>query len=150
MPYIARTVAVAAAAASLLSIAGIAQAVPMAKADDSAESPAPSVLVLTVGKPAGRDVVTVSQAVTLDCTQEPAGTHPNAGQACAELEAVDAQFTQLGDGSGPQLCNRLWAPVTLGASGVWKGKPVSWSKTYSNSCMLQADMSGSTVFDLYR
>lgn len=119
---------------------GVAQAQPA----QSTSLYAPSALVLSVGKSNGADV-TVQRAVTLSCAPRPSGTHPSPTAACADLLAVDGEFTQLT--TPPQRsCTREWDPVVINANGVWQGRSVSWSATFGNACEMQASLTEGSVF----
>lgn len=106
---------------------------------------APSALVLTVGKGPDAASSAVQRAVVLNCAPKPAGTHPAADRACAEVDAVDGRFQQLLTDAAPgTMCTRIWDPVVVTADGVWQGKRVSWQHTFANSCTMRK--SGGNVF----
>ncbi|MBH5334138.1 subtilase-type protease inhibitor [Streptomyces pactum] len=100
---------------------------------------APSALVLTVGQGEDARTATVQRAVTLSCTPTPTGTHPAPAEACAELSAVNGDFSALratGTTSG-QFCTKDYRPVVVTAQGVWQGRSVRYERTFSNSCVMQ-------------
>ncbi|MFJ3930598.1 MULTISPECIES: SSI family serine proteinase inhibitor [unclassified Streptomyces] len=93
--------------------------------------------------PAQRLFLTVSGAentwirgVVLSCAPQPAGPHPEAAAACAELEAVDGQLDRLPGDAQP--CTKQYDPVTVSATGAWGGRPTSWRRTFANACELTA------------
>ncbi|HWU09192.1 MAG TPA: SSI family serine proteinase inhibitor [Streptomyces sp.] len=106
---------------------------------------APSALVLSVGK-GGAPTVTVQRAVTLSCAPRPGGTHPSPAAACAELDAVEGEFTELTTPRPQGDCTRQWDPVVLDATGVWQGRHVSWSATFGNACEMRASLAEGPVF----
>ncbi|EPH46830.1 subtilase-type protease inhibitor [Streptomyces aurantiacus] len=76
------------------------------------------------------------RGVVLRCVPEPGGHHPHAARACAELDAAGGDFDKLArEGS---LCTREYSPVTVSATGEFRGKPVTWRKTYGNACELES------------
>ena len=95
---------------------------------------APSALVLTLGHGESAATVTPERAVTLTCAPTPSGTHPAAPLACAELRAVGGDFDALGAGSDA-LCTREYNPVVVTVDGVWRGKRVSYERTFANECV---------------
>ncbi|MEU2154605.1 subtilase-type protease inhibitor [Streptomyces sp. NPDC019396] len=141
MRYTATTIGATVSIAALLLAAGAANAAPTSPTSLYA----PSALVLAVGHGDDAATVTVERAVTLSCAPTPTGSHPAPSAACAELNAVDGEFGLIG--STPTTpCTRQWDPVTVTAAGVWKGKQVSWSTTYGNSCEMRARLADSAVF----
>ncbi|MFC9971438.1 SSI family serine proteinase inhibitor [Spirillospora sp. NPDC127200] len=64
------------------------------------------------------------------------GNHPHGERACADLAAARGDLNRLpGD---PHGCTKEYAPVTAVATGTWYGRPVRWSRTYSNACVMDA------------
>ncbi|MFM9368581.1 SSI family serine proteinase inhibitor [Streptomyces sp. Da 82-17] len=106
---------------------------------------APSDLVLAYGPGADVASATVSHSVTLSCAPRPAGTHPDASAACAELAAVQGEFGELSRPDSAALCTKEWAPVTVSATGVWEGRRVDWSATYANACAMEAELAQSAA-----
>ncbi|WP_030323138.1 protease inhibitor [Streptomyces sp. NRRL B-3229] len=104
---------------------------------------APSALVLTLGHGDSAATVTPERAVTLTCAPRPSGTHPAAGPACAELRATGGDFDALGAGSDVQ-CTREYNPVVVTVDGVWRGKRVSYERTFANECVKNSF--GTSVF----
>ncbi|WP_051940555.1 SSI family serine proteinase inhibitor [Phaeacidiphilus oryzae] len=86
------------------------------------------------------------QSAVLDCFP-PGGTHPHAAAACAELEAADGRFEQLHPAAGAhEMCPMLYSPVTVSATGDWRGAPVAYHHTYGNLC--EAERATGDVFAL--
>ena len=100
---------------------------------------APSALVLTLGHGDSAATVTPERAVTLTC----APTSPAASLACAELRAAEGDFDALGSGSDA-LCTREYNPVVVTVDGVWRGKRVSYERTFANECVKSSY--GTSVF----
>ncbi|MDG9719473.1 subtilase-type protease inhibitor [Streptomyces sp. DH24] len=96
---------------------------------------APSALVLTVGHGESLAASTPERAVTLSCAPRPAGTHPAARQACAELRLAAGDFDALATAGGDVLCTREYDPVVVTVDGVWEGRRVSYERTFSNECV---------------
>jgi hypothetical protein len=70
-------------------------------------------------------------AVTLRC-DPPGGAHPKPSAACRTLRAVDGRPARLKPAA--VLCTMIYAPITAQITGKWRGKKISWSKTYGNTC----------------
>ncbi|MDQ0718188.1 hypothetical protein QFZ55_007640 [Streptomyces luteogriseus] len=98
---------------------------------------APSALVLTVGHGESAIAATPERAVTLTCAPTPAGTHPAAVSACAELRGAGGDFDAL-TARGGVMCTKQYDPVVITVDGVWQGKRVSYERTFSNDCMKNA------------
>ncbi|MEU6123385.1 subtilase-type protease inhibitor [Streptomyces sp. NPDC047123] len=128
--------ATAAAACVLAATAGTAQA----QAPQTKSLYAPTALVFTVGQGEDAASATVERAVTLTCAPRPAGTHPAAAAACAELTKVNGQFGMLVTAEPTVACTKEWRPVTVSVGGVWNGRHVSWSATFGNRCEMQAGL----------
>ncbi|MGW0536694.1 subtilase-type protease inhibitor [Streptomyces sp. NPDC003032] len=133
-----RTMGATAAAATcvLAATSGTAQA----EAPGPTSLYAPSALVLTVGQGEDASSAAVERAVTLICAPRPAGSHPSAAAACAELTKAGGQFGHLVRDTSDAICTKEWQPVTVTADGVWNGRHVSWSATFSNRCMMKAGL----------
>ncbi|WP_190820107.1 SSI family serine proteinase inhibitor [Saccharopolyspora pogona] len=86
----------------------------------------------------------VRSFAVLEC--HPAGgTHKHAAQACTELETVQADFRQMTPDQS-KACTLQYQPITAKLEGNWHGKPVSFTETYPNSCVLKSETGA--VFDL--
>lgn len=97
---------------------------------------APSELVLTVGQGESRATATVQRAVTLSCTPVATGSHPTPKAACTQLRSVRGDFDVVTRAGSERVCTKEWAPILVTADGVWQGKRVSYTYTFSNSCAL--------------
>ncbi|MFD5771123.1 SSI family serine proteinase inhibitor [Streptomyces sp. NPDC127049] len=87
---------------------------------------APSPDATTPSAPAAR-------SVTLHC--DPAGgDHPRAASACSDLDASQGRVERASD----TACTLLYDPVEVRAEGVWRGRPVSFTRQYGNTCELNA------------
>jgi hypothetical protein len=123
-----RRVAVAGAAMLLLSLGTVAVD---ARADSSAPatSSAATSLLLTITPQQG-----TGHSVTLTCPA--GGTHPNAAGACTALNSAGGDIDKVPAQSG-QMCPNIVRPVTATATGTYRSQPLSWSKTYNNTCEMQ-------------
>ncbi|MEU5305913.1 SSI family serine proteinase inhibitor [Streptomyces noursei] len=64
------------------------------------------------------------------------GTHPHGAAACAELASAHGDLDALrGD---PHICTREYDPVTVAASGRWRGRIVTWHRQFPNACTMDA------------
>jgi subtilisin inhibitor-like len=97
------------------------------------------VSTLPTRRPAGTSADTRTKAGT------PGGTGLRLGEAaCTDLAKVSGQIALI-----PRLpgyyCLSLYDPVTASANGVWNGRPIYYSRTFTNSC--EADIgTGGHVF----
>lgn len=114
-------------AAALLSLAAAAPAHAA-----SVDTEQPSDLFLTVS---GSERTWV-RGVHLSCAPEPAGRHPYAAEACAALDAADGDLDALP--VERQMCTQVYAPVTVAATGTYRGRAVDWHKTFGNRCEMEA------------
>ena len=125
-----RNVALAGAAAMLLSVGIVA--VSAAAEDDTTSSSsaatATTSLVLTITPSGG-----AGHSVTLTCPA--GGTHPDPKDACAALDAAGGDIGKVTPASG-QMCPHYVRPVTATANGTYSGRPESWAQTFNNSCEL--------------
>ncbi|NSC20987.1 protease inhibitor SIL-V5 [Streptomyces albus subsp. chlorinus] len=122
--------AAAATAVALPLLAAPAVAAQPATGRPVPERPAPSTLYLTVSGPQQ----VWGHGARLTCDPNPRGSHPRAAEACAALDRANGDLDALpGD---PGLCTMEHAPVTVSARGTHEGRPVTWEKTYPNSCAL--------------
>ncbi|MFI0465437.1 SSI family serine proteinase inhibitor [Saccharopolyspora sp. 5N102] len=72
------------------------------------------------------------------------GTHKNAAKACSDLDAVGADF-RLMTAKPAMACTLQYQPVTAKLEGNWRGRTVSFTETYPNSCVLTVETG--VVFD---
>jgi hypothetical protein len=93
-----------------------------------------SMLALTVAQ--GEAATPVQRRALLTCNPA-AGTVQQPRAACAAINAAKGDLSKLPAGDG--MCMMLWDPVTVSASGHWKGKPVKYVHTYSNACVLKQE-----------
>ncbi|MFJ3585836.1 SSI family serine proteinase inhibitor [Streptomyces sp. NPDC090127] len=93
--------------------------------------------------PATRFVLTVTSEATGDVTEvwlacRPTdGNHPAAETACEDLDLANGEFDKL-TGNPDRACALVYEPVTATAVGTFDETPVSWKKTFGNSCELTA------------
>lgn len=71
---------------------------------------------------------------TLTCNPD-GGSHPAADTACAEIEAAQGNFASL-PGEPGKLCTLEYQPVTVTATGTWRGQQVDYQQTFPNTCAL--------------
>ncbi|MFE1436143.1 subtilase-type protease inhibitor [Streptomyces griseoaurantiacus] len=98
---------------------------------------APTALVLSVGHGERAADATAERAVTLSCAPTPSGTHPAPAEACAELRTVDGDPASLSPGAGV-LCTKEYDPVVVTVEGVWRGKRLSYERSFANPCVKNA------------
>jgi hypothetical protein len=75
-----------------------------------------------------------SRGTLLRC--DPPRGHARSARACAELHEAEGDITRI-----PRkdvYCPMVYAPVTASAHGEWNGRPVSYERTFSNTCALRA------------
>lgn len=106
----------------------------------SVSGPAAAHPVEAPGAPTGgldRLLISVSGAGEADGTFEltcgPAGgTHPQAADACARLDELDAPFASVREGS---VCTFLYGgPATARVTGQWRGERVDAEFNRDNGC----------------
>ncbi|GAA3777218.1 SSI family serine proteinase inhibitor [Micromonospora maritima] len=127
MPFARRTAALALAAA-LGSLAAVTAAGPAGAAPRPGPE-TPSVLLLTVD--AGDADV---RATVLVCGPA-GGLHPDPVAACRLVARVDGHLDALDVGTDP--CTSQYAPVTARAVGFWQDRPVTYTRTFANDCLLR-------------
>ncbi|GAA2426121.1 SSI family serine proteinase inhibitor [Streptomyces glaucus] len=89
-------------------------------------------LHLTVTR--GETPSAVTRGALLRC--DPPQGHPRAARACAELGTANGDIAGL----RPQdaHCPMVYAPVTAHARGQWRGRPVEYTATFPNGCVMAA------------
>ncbi|WP_329333389.1 subtilase-type protease inhibitor [Streptomyces sp. NBC_00663] len=87
-------------------------------------------LYLTVTKGDARSSDTRGTLLLCD----PPQGHGHAAEACADLAAVDGDIAALPPKDG--YCSMIYAPVTAHARGEWNGRPVEYTETFSNGCVM--------------
>jgi hypothetical protein len=71
--------------------------------------------------------------VQLTC--DPAGgTHPDAQTACMQLSQVDGDIAHLPGTEAHIFCPMIFQPITVSATGLWRGRTVLFQDKYTNSC----------------
>lgn len=75
-----------------------------------------------------------ARVLTLTCDPD-GGDHPSADAACAEIEAADGDLSAL-PGEPSLLCTFEYNPVTVTATGTWRGRTVNFEQTFPNTCDL--------------
>jgi hypothetical protein len=118
---------VVAVAVTLLAAVGVAEAVPGVAGAAGARSE----LLLTVAK--GESTRPVQRRASLTC-QPAGGSHRQGRAACTELAKVGGRFERLQLAGG--VCTMQYDPVTVTASGRWKGRKVAYRHTFGNACTL--------------
>ncbi|WP_447035307.1 SSI family serine proteinase inhibitor [Streptomyces sp. DSM 118878] len=86
--------------------------------------------------------LTVSEAdntrvrgVLLRCDPKPAGRHPHAASACAEIARASGDLGALP--RTPRPCTKKYDPVTVSATGTHRGRGISWVKDFPNRCEME-------------
>ncbi|CCH34740.1 SSI family serine proteinase inhibitor [Actinosynnema sp. NPDC047251] len=70
-------------------------------------------------------------------TCEPTGgSHPGATLACAALDPVAGQFADLSEDG--VVCTLQYDPVTVVATGTWRGETREFTAEYGNPCHAKA------------
>jgi subtilisin inhibitor-like len=122
---ITRTVLAAVGAAAVLAPSGAAQAA--STTGYSATSNTRLSLSISPAEAGTR------RATWLTC--DPArGNHPKAARACKALAAAGGNPAAIGDREG--VCPMVYAPVTVRATGRWRGKAVRYRETFGNGCVM--------------
>ncbi|MFE9771832.1 SSI family serine proteinase inhibitor [Streptomyces sp. NPDC005931] len=127
------TSATAVRGALLAAVALLACAAPAPAATDGASVP-DNWLFLTVGP--GETRTTDAQGILLLCDDPPQG-HSRAAEACAELAATDGRIDGIPT-KNDVFCPMVHAPVTAHARGEWRGRPVEYTQTFPNRCVMAA------------
>ncbi|MFI8790123.1 SSI family serine proteinase inhibitor [Streptomyces sp. NPDC055105] len=118
-------------AAALTALAAAATAAGPARAT-ATDPPAPQGVFLTVSGDQGSWM----RGELLRCEPEAWGHHPHASEACGALDRAHGNLDALV--ADPELCTQVYAPVTVGASGTYRGKQITWQKTFANACTMEA------------
>ncbi|RVU23797.1 protease inhibitor SIL-V5 [Streptomyces antnestii] len=120
-----RSLVLAAAALTALAAAGPARAA-------DTDPPAPDALFLTVSGDQGGWM----RGELLRCDPAPWGHHAHAAGACAALDAAQGDLDALPPAQ--EMCTQVYAPVTVSATGTYRGRAVNWHKTFANACTMSA------------
>jgi hypothetical protein len=67
---------------------------------------------------------------------DPPRGHARADAACAELDRAGGDIAAVPPHE--TRCPMIYAPVTAHARGQWRGRPVDYTRTFPNSCVMQA------------
>jgi hypothetical protein len=118
---------VAATAAALISLA---VAAPVHAADGAAPARSSGVFLTVTG-----DDNAWVRGVLIDCATQRPTRHPHVAEACAAIDAAGGDFDALPAKKG--ICTKQYAPVTVSATGVHRGRHVNWHKTYGNACEME-------------
>ncbi|MFF7888016.1 SSI family serine proteinase inhibitor [Streptomyces sp. NPDC020794] len=89
-------------------------------------------LTLTTG-----DAHSSSTRGTLLLCDPPQG-HTRAAEACAELATAGGDISRIPP-RPDSICSMIYGPVTASARGEWEGRQVTYSHTFSNSCVMGAE-----------
>ncbi|MER6311293.1 SSI family serine proteinase inhibitor [Streptomyces sp. NPDC001657] len=128
----ARAAVPAAVVATLSAVlAGAFCAAPAGATEPPPPPPAGQGLLLTISG----DHDTWVRGVRLSCP-DVYGRHPHAVAACDALTWARGDFDALP--GEPHVCNRQYNPVTVSATGNWRGVPVNWRKEFPNACTLDS------------
>ncbi|MYU54718.1 MULTISPECIES: SSI family serine proteinase inhibitor [Streptomyces] len=116
----------ATAAAAVLTALAVAPTAPARAAARSSEG-----LFLAVSGSGGAWI----RGVLLECP-DTRHVHPHGTAACDALTWARGDLNALrGD---PHACTKEYDPVTVTASGEWRGGPVEWHKTFATLCTMDA------------
>ncbi|WP_137815251.1 SSI family serine proteinase inhibitor [Gandjariella thermophila] len=116
------------AGTALLTATTLLTAAPGTAATRPAEPRA--MLLLSVAEQGG-----ANRTSELNC-DPPGGTHPSAVAACADLSRAQGNFDRLPGDTAHPYCPMMYRPVTASAHGTWRGRPVTYTATYPNGCVL--------------
>jgi hypothetical protein len=75
-----------------------------------------------------------TRATLLLC--DPPQGHRHAAEACAQLAAAGGDIARIPHRD--VFCSMVYAPVTVHARGEWSGRPVDFTRTYANPCVMIA------------
>jgi hypothetical protein len=67
---------------------------------------------------------------------DPPQGHRRAAEACAQLDTAVGDVGAIRPAHA--YCAMVYAPVTVHAHGVWHGRPVDYTETFSNGCVMGA------------
>ncbi|WP_223180755.1 SSI family serine proteinase inhibitor [Streptomyces griseicoloratus] len=100
---------------------------------DAQPEPAGDFLLVSVAPAEGRSGVT--REALLRC--DPPRGHADAERACAELDAAQGDIGRIPP-RDDTYCQMVYAPVTAHARGQWRGRPVEYTETFANRCVMAA------------
>ncbi|MFF8972949.1 SSI family serine proteinase inhibitor [Streptomyces sp. NPDC014995] len=67
---------------------------------------------------------------------DPPRGHSRAAEACADLASAGGDIRVIPPQEG--VCSLVYAPVTAKARGWWNRRPVKYTKTFANACVMYA------------
>lgn len=126
-PLVLVAAALTAPAAALTVLAAVSPARAVAT-----DPPEPQGVFLTVSGDQGSWM----RGELLRCEPEAWGHHPHASEACGALDRAHGNLDALV--ADPEMCTQVYAPVTVSANGTYRGKQVTWQKTFANACTMEA------------
>jgi hypothetical protein len=106
---------------AMATVAASATALPTAAA-------MPSTLTLTAATNGGTPHV-----VELTCDPV-GGNHPDAWTACLQLAQVDGDIAAMPGTQAHIFCPMIFQPITVTATGLWRGRLVRFQDRYTNGC----------------
>ncbi len=71
--------------------------------------------------------------VELTCDPD-GGTHPDSQTACMQLSQVDGDVAHLPASQVHIFCPMIFQPITVTATGLWRGRTVQFRDEYTNGC----------------
>ncbi|MBB6349170.1 SSI family serine proteinase inhibitor [Nonomuraea muscovyensis] len=89
------------------------------------------VYVLTVTPDDGTTAEPLASS-TLLCGPD-GGAHAAAAAACGQLRRTQGRAERIPEDPGP--CTREYAPVRVGAVGMWRGQRREYARTFANRCV---------------
>ncbi|SDI25101.1 Subtilisin inhibitor-like [Sinosporangium album] len=116
---------------AILAVAALSVAGPAA-ASVTPHAQSSLVLSVTVGTAAPNGPRPTPKVVTLRCDRD-SGSHPTPRAACDLLRKVNGNAANLNVDPGG-ICTREYIPHTARLLGKWRGRPVSFEKTFGNRC----------------
>ncbi|PWI08880.1 serine protease [Streptomyces sp. NWU339] len=131
--YTTRTSVKAVRGALLAVVALLACAAPAPAQADTRGAAAPDTW-LAVGIDRGEPRSGTTSGSMLLC--DPPQGHPRAADACAELAAANGRISDIP--ARDTICTMVHAPVTAHARGKWRGRPVEYTETFPNACVMRA------------
>ncbi|MEU2718701.1 SSI family serine proteinase inhibitor [Streptomyces sp. NPDC007205] len=129
-------IAVASAAAVISTLLPAASAAADESSTGDVKSNPVTAMLLTKAQSGINPTPPPDRWVVLGCHPTWSVGHPGAREACPTLDSVAGDFGEL-NVNPHGLCCKIYKPVTVTAQGWWRGKKVSYEKTFTNSCELQ-------------
>lgn len=84
-----------------------------------------------------------TKAVRLVCDRD-GGSHPTPRAACRLLRSVKGDPARLR--VKDPICTKEFRPHTVSVRGTWRGKPVRFTRTFANECLMTS--AGGALFTL--